>query len=61
MESIQEIHFQLFILYFKSKLQRLAEYNNNNQKICNFLKLVSDITEENTPTRIKKLSKRFLK
>jgi len=61
MESIQDVQFQLFILYFKCKLRKLKECNINNANICNFLKLLNDITDVNTPIKIKKLSKRFLK
>jgi len=61
MESSQEIQFHLFILYFKCKLRKLTESNINNPRICNFLKIVSDISEENTPMKIKKLCRRFLK
>lgn len=61
MDTFQEIQFQLFILYFKHKLQKLEDRNINNTIISNFLKLINSVTEQNTPEKIKKLRRRFLK
>jgi hypothetical protein len=61
MEREQDICFHLFILYFRHKIQKLTEKNISNVNISIFLNLINEITEQNTPLKIRKLHKRFLK
>jgi hypothetical protein len=61
MDTMTEIQFKLFIIYFQCKLRKLSRNNPRNEKIQNFIQIVKDLTRENTPCKIRQLEKRFLK
>lgn len=61
MNYLNEIQFNLFVLYFRYKLNKLMESNQNNLQITMFLHGISLRCNDSTPQRIINLEKRFLK
>lgn len=61
MTYLSELQFNLFVIYFRYKLSKLIERNQNNLQITMFLHSILLRCNENTPERIINLEKRFLK
>lgn len=61
MDSMEDIQFDLFVVYLLCKLNRFLQNNPNNPKIKNLISyLIRNVNTLSSP-KIQKLCRRFLK